>query len=122
MMALRLRVLPTQCPVDLFGLGVSMSLILIIPAEAQLRLAAPWAVAIAESMDCEIIPVVLGADHEILDRHTEATFAKLLHGSPSNSIANGHAPASVTTSQHHTYHLLAKRTNLLIISLPFFRL
>ena len=98
MMALRLRVLPTQCPVDLFGLGVSMSLILIIPAEAQLRLAAPWAVAIAESMDCEIIPVVLGADHEILDRHTEATFAKLLHGSPSNSIANGHAPASVTTS------------------------
>lgn len=66
-----------------------MSLILIIHAEAQLRLAAPWAVAIAESMDCEIVPVVLGADHEILDRHTESTLDKLLNHSAGDASTSG---------------------------------
>ena len=53
-----------------------MSVVFLVRSEEQLRVGAQWCTMFAESMDSPIVPVVLGEDRAVLERHAESVLAE----------------------------------------------
>ena len=53
-----------------------MSVVFLLRSEEELRIGAPWCAVFAEAMDSPIIPVVLGADRKVLEKHAESALAE----------------------------------------------
>jgi uncharacterized hydrophobic protein (TIGR00271 family) len=53
-----------------------MSVVFLVRSEEELRSGAPWCTVFAEAMDSPIVPVVLGADRKVLEKHAESVLEK----------------------------------------------
>lgn len=53
-----------------------MSVVFLIRSEEHVRSGADWCVQFAEAIDSPIIPVVLGADRKVLEKHAESALAE----------------------------------------------
>lgn len=53
-----------------------MSVVFLVQSEEQLRVGTVWCAAFAEEIDAPIVPVVLGADRTVLEKHAESVLAE----------------------------------------------
>lgn len=56
-----------------------MVAVFLVHSEEALRIGAPWCTVFAESLDMPIVPVVLGADQKVLEKHAESVLTERFH-------------------------------------------
>lgn len=56
-----------------------MSVVFLIRSEEHVRSGADWCAMFAEAIDSPIVPVVLGADRKVLEKHAESVLSEKFH-------------------------------------------
>jgi uncharacterized hydrophobic protein (TIGR00271 family) len=72
-----------------------MSVLFLIRSEEELRIGTPWVAAFAESMDAAVVPVVVGEDRTVLEKHVASVAGEQFDGLLSDK-AEPHAVAADT--------------------------